>query len=164
VEAAQARERRAEIGDLTRRVLVGAALTLPVLVVGDEAVIRPGEKIPVDATVLTGQSAVDESMVTGEPLPVTKRAGDTVIGATINTTGSLRVRAAKVGADTVLAQIIRMVQAAQRRRRRSSGWPTRPPPNSCPRSSPSPSRPSSSGSSPARRPRLPSRSCPRWRC
>jgi P-type Cu+ transporter len=81
--------------------------------VGDEIVIRPGEKIPVDATVLSGQSAVDESMVTGEPLPVTKHTGDTVIGATINTTGSLRVRAAKVGADTMLAQIIRMVQQAQ---------------------------------------------------
>ncbi|HEV8559941.1 MAG TPA: cupredoxin domain-containing protein [Actinophytocola sp.] len=100
----------------TARVLRdGAEVEIPVdqVVVGDEAVIRPGEKIPVDATVLTGQSAVHESMVTGEPLPVTKRAGDTVIGATINTTGSLRVRAAKVGADTVLAQIIRMVQAAQ---------------------------------------------------
>jgi Cu+-exporting ATPase len=83
------------------------------VVVGDELVIRPGEKIPVDVTVLSGSSAVDESMVTGEPMPVTKRAGDTVIGATINGTGSLRVRAAKVGADTMLAQIIRMVQQAQ---------------------------------------------------
>src|SRR4030095_889432 len=61
----------------------------------------------------SGQSAVDESMVTGEPMPVTKHPGDTVIGATLNTTGSLRVRAAKVGADTMLAQIIRMVQQAQ---------------------------------------------------
>ncbi|MEO6086458.1 MAG: heavy metal translocating P-type ATPase [Umezawaea sp.] len=93
----------------------GAETEIPVdeVVVGDEIVIRPGEKIPVDATVLSGQSAVDESMVTGEPLPVTKRTGDTVIGATINTTGSLRIRTAKVGADTVLAQIIRMVQQAQ---------------------------------------------------
>ncbi len=81
--------------------------------VGDEVLIRPGEKIPVDATVLSGSSAVDESMVTGEPMPVTKRAGDVVIGATINTTGSLRVRAEKVGADTMLAQIIRLVQQAQ---------------------------------------------------
>ncbi len=80
---------------------------------GDELVIRPGEKIPVDAVVLAGTSAVDESMVTGEPLPVTKRAGDNVIGATINTTGSLRVRAAKVGADTMLAQIIALVRQAQ---------------------------------------------------
>ncbi len=83
------------------------------VVVGDEVVIRPGEKIPVDAVVLTGSSAVDESMVTGEPMPVTKRAGETVIGATINTTGSLRVKAAKVGADTMLAQIIKLVQQAQ---------------------------------------------------
>lgn len=81
--------------------------------VGDEVLIRPGEKIPVDAVVVSGRSAVDESMVTGEPMPVTKRENDTVIGATINTTGSLRVRAAKVGSDTVLAQIIRLVQRAQ---------------------------------------------------
>ncbi|WP_137992757.1 heavy metal translocating P-type ATPase [Streptomyces vilmorinianum] len=81
--------------------------------VGDELVIRPGEKIPVDSDVLSGSSAVDESMVTGEPMPVTKQAGDTVIGATVNTTGSLRVRASKVGADTMLAQIIRLVRQAQ---------------------------------------------------
>ncbi|MBW5480482.1 heavy metal translocating P-type ATPase [Streptomyces bambusae] len=93
----------------------GTETEIPVedVTVGDEIVIRPGEKIPVDADVVTGASAVDESMVTGEPMPVTKRAGDTVIGATVNTTGSLRVRAAKVGADTMLAQIIRLVQAAQ---------------------------------------------------
>jgi Cu+-exporting ATPase len=100
----------------TARVLRdGVETELPVdeVVVGDEIVIRPGEKIPVDATVLSGQSAVDESMVTGESMPATKREGDTVIGATVNTTGSLRVRAAKVGADTMLAQIIRMVQQAQ---------------------------------------------------
>ncbi|NKQ55663.1 cadmium-translocating P-type ATPase [Amycolatopsis sp. K13G38] len=100
----------------TARVLRGGAeaeIPIEEVVVGDEILIRPGEKIPVDATVLSGQSAVDESMVTGEPMPVTKHAGDTVIGATVNTTGSLRVRAAKVGADTMLAQIIKMVQAAQ---------------------------------------------------
>ncbi len=93
----------------------GAEVEIPIdaVAVGDEVVIRPGEKIPVDAVVLSGTSAVDESMVTGEPMPATKRAGDTVIGATINGTGSLRVRAAKVGADTMLAQIIRMVQQAQ---------------------------------------------------
>src|SRR5215831_396230 len=93
----------------------GAETEIPVenVVVGDEVVIRPGEKIPVDAVVVSGSSAVDESMVTGEPMPVTKRPGDTVIGATINTTGSLRVRAAKVGADTMLAQIIKLVQQAQ---------------------------------------------------
>jgi len=100
----------------TARVLRdGTETEIPVdeVVVDDEILIRPGEKIPVDATVLSGQSAVDESMVTGESMPVTKRTGDTVIGATVNTTGSLRVRAAKVGADTMLAQIIRMVQRAQ---------------------------------------------------
>jgi Cu+-exporting ATPase len=93
----------------------GTEAEVPVeqVVVGDEVVIRPGEKIPVDAVVVSGASAVDESMVTGEPMPATKRAGDTVIGATINTTGSLRVRAQKVGADTMLAQIIKMVQQAQ---------------------------------------------------
>src|SRR6266536_1863050 len=100
----------------TARVLRdGAEVEVPVedVAVGDEVLIRPGEKVPVDAVVLSGISAVDESMVTGEAMPVTKRAGDTVIGATINGTGSLRVRAAKVGADTMLAQIIRMVQQAQ---------------------------------------------------
>ncbi len=83
------------------------------VLVGDEVVIRPGEKIPVDAIVISGSSAVDESMVTGEPIPITKRAGDTVVGATINTTGSLRVRAAKVGSDTMLAQVIQLVRQAQ---------------------------------------------------
>jgi P-type Cu+ transporter len=100
----------------TARVIRGGTETeIPVedVTVGDELVIRPGEKIPVDAVVLSGSSAVDESMVTGEPMPATKRAGDTVIGATINTTGSLRVRAEKVGADTMLAQIITLVRQAQ---------------------------------------------------
>jgi Cu+-exporting ATPase len=100
----------------TARVVRGGAESeIPVeeVVAGDEVVIRPGEKIPVDAVVLSGSSAVDESMITGEPMPAVKRAGDTVVGATINTTGSLRVRADKVGADTMLAQIIRMVQQAQ---------------------------------------------------
>jgi P-type Cu+ transporter len=100
----------------TARVVRGGAETeIPIedVVVGDEVVIRPGEKIPVDAVVLSGSSAVDESMVTGEPMPVTKRAGDAVIGATINTKGSLRVRAEKVGADTMLAQIIKLIRQAQ---------------------------------------------------
>jgi len=98
-----------------RVVRAGVEAEIPVedVVVGDEVVIRPGEKIPVDAVVLSGSSAVDESMVTGEPMPVTKHAGDRVTGATINGTGSLRVRADKVGSDTMLAQIITMVQQAQ---------------------------------------------------
>ncbi|MFI9025167.1 heavy metal translocating P-type ATPase [Streptomyces sp. NPDC053560] len=93
----------------------GTQAEVPVedVVVGDELVIRPGEKVPVDAAVLSGSSAVDESMVTGEPMPVTKRTGDTVVGATVNGSGALRVRASKVGADTMLAQIIRLVRQAQ---------------------------------------------------
>jgi Cu+-exporting ATPase len=93
----------------------GTETEIPVeqVVAGDELVIRPGEKIPVDAVVVSGSSAVDESMVTGEPIPAAKRAGDAVIGATVNTTGSLRVRADKVGAETLLAQIITMVRQAQ---------------------------------------------------
>ena len=93
----------------------GTEAEIPIedVIVGDEIVIRPGEKIPVDSVVISGSSAVDESMVTGEPIPVTKHAGDTVVGATINGTGSLRVRADRVGADTMLAQIVRLVQQAQ---------------------------------------------------
>jgi len=81
--------------------------------VGDVVVVRPGEKIPVDGVVLEGRSAVDESMVTGEPLPATKEAGDEVVGATINKTGSFRFRASRVGKDTLLAQIVKLVQEAQ---------------------------------------------------
>ncbi len=81
--------------------------------VGDLIVVRPGEKIPVDGVVLEGRSSVDESMITGESLPVAKEAGDEVIGATINKTGGFRFRATKVGRDTVLAQIVRLVEQAQ---------------------------------------------------
>ena len=81
--------------------------------VGDVIVVRPGEKIPVDGDVVDGRSAVDESMVTGEPIPVSKGPGDTVIGATINQTGAFRFRATKVGRDTMLAQIIGLVEQAQ---------------------------------------------------
>jgi Cu2+-exporting ATPase len=81
--------------------------------VGDLLLVRPGAKVPVDAVVEEGESSVDESMITGESLPVTKRPGDELIGATINAEGSLRARAAKVGSDTALAQIVALVQAAQ---------------------------------------------------
>ena len=83
------------------------------VVAGDVITVRPGEKIPVDGEVVDGESSVDESMVTGEPIPATKRAGDTVIGATINRTGSFHFRAVRVGRDTMLAQIIKLVQQAQ---------------------------------------------------
>ena len=80
---------------------------------GDIVVVRPGEKIPVDGVVLDGRSAVDEAMLTGESIPVEKGPGDEVIGATLNKTGSFRFRATRVGADTALAQIIRLVEEAQ---------------------------------------------------
>jgi Cu+-exporting ATPase len=93
----------------------GRELELPIerVRVGDVLVVRPGEKIPVDGVVLSGFSAVDESMITGESIPVEKAEGDALIGATINQHGLLRMRATKVGADTVLANIIRMVEQAQ---------------------------------------------------
>jgi len=83
---------------------------------GDVLRIRPGEKVPVDGTVLEGDSHVDESMVTGEPIPVAKATNDKLIGATVNGTGSLLMRAEKVGADTLLSQIVNMVAEAQRSR------------------------------------------------
>jgi len=82
--------------------------------IGDRLRVRPGEKVPVDGVVVSGRSSLDESMLTGEPLPVSKREGDTVIGATLNTNGSLVIRAEKVGAATMLAQIVQLVAQAQR--------------------------------------------------
>jgi len=84
--------------------------------VGDRLRVRPGEKVPVDGLVVEGASAIDESMITGEPIPVGKQAGDTVIGATVNTTGALIIEAQRVGGDTLLAQIVQMVATAQRSR------------------------------------------------
>ena len=84
--------------------------------VGDRLRVRPGEKVPVDGIVVEGSSAVDESMLTGEPVPVTKRAGDKVVGAALNTSGSLIMRAERVGSETMLAQIVQMVAQAQRSR------------------------------------------------
>ena len=93
----------------------GKEMDIPVeeVLVGDTIIVRPGEKIPVDGIVKDGKSAVDESMITGESIPVKKKAGDEVIGATINKTGSFKFQAIKVGKDTALAQIIKLVQDAQ---------------------------------------------------
>ncbi|MFD7447062.1 heavy metal translocating P-type ATPase [Streptomyces sp. NPDC059909] len=93
----------------------GTELEIPVedVVAGDVVVVRPGEKVPVDGVIVDGRSTLDESMVTGESIPVTKSVGDEVVGATVNQTGAFRLKATKVGADTMLAQIIRFVQQAQ---------------------------------------------------
>src|SRR5580692_5634830 len=93
-----------------------ADVALSEVVVGDRLRIRPGEKVPVDGLVMEGRSSVDESMVTGEPIPVEKTAGDKVVGGTINGTGSLVMQAERVGAATLLAQIVKMVSEAQRTR------------------------------------------------
>ena len=103
----QARTARVERGDDV------AELGVEEIVAGDVVHVRPGEKIAVDGEVVSGGSWIDESMITGEPVPVRKGAGDTVIGGTINDKGALTFRATRVGADTMLAQIIRMVEAAQ---------------------------------------------------
>jgi len=100
----------------TARVLRdGKEVDLPVeeVLVGDVVQVRPGEKVPVDGVIVEGSSSVDESMLTGESLPVSKKKGDEVIGATINKTGAFKFRATKVGKDTALAQIVKMVQDAQ---------------------------------------------------
>ena len=89
---------------------------LGAVAIGDRLRIRPGEKVPVDGVVVEGRSSIDESMLTGEPIPVEKEPGARVIGATINRSGSLVMRAEKIGADTVLSQIVQMVAAAQRSR------------------------------------------------
>ncbi|WP_374028761.1 copper-translocating P-type ATPase [Bdellovibrio bacteriovorus] len=96
----------------------GSEVDIPVehIHVGDQFRVRPGEKIPVDGKVLSGQSSVDESMVSGEPIPVEKLPGAKVVGATINGTGSLVIEAEKVGKDTLLSQIVQMVAEAQRSR------------------------------------------------
>jgi Cu+-exporting ATPase len=90
-------------------------ITLPIedVEVDDIVLVRPGDRVPVDGQVLEGKSSVDESMITGEPLPVNKEVGDSVVGGTVNKNGMLRVRAEKVGQDTALSQIVRMVEEAQ---------------------------------------------------
>ena len=114
--ASEAIRRLAGLQAKTARVIRdGEEVEVPVeeVVADDVAVVRPGERIPVDGQIVEGSSAVDESMVTGESMPVDKTPGDSVIGGTINQSGALRFRASRVGADTVLAHIIRLVQEAQ---------------------------------------------------
>jgi Cu+-exporting ATPase len=98
-----------------RVVRAGEEIDIPISEVhaGDTVVVRPGEKVPVDGRILTGNSSLDESMLTGESLPVEKQSGDEVIGGTLNTSGTFTFRATKVGRDTALAQIVRLVQQAQ---------------------------------------------------
>ena len=105
-----------ELAPRTARVLRGGVeveIVIDDVVPGDEIVVRPGGKVPVDGVIVRGHSTLDESMVTGESVPVDKADGDAVIGATINTTGAFTMRATKVGADTMLAQIVKLVQEAQ---------------------------------------------------
>ena len=114
--ASEAIRKLAELQPKTARILrQGAEQDIPIkeVVIGDTILVRPGEKIPVDGVVTSGKSSVDESMVTGESMPVPKNQGDGVIGATLNKSGSFQFEATRVGKGTVLAQIIRMVREAQ---------------------------------------------------
>jgi len=114
--ASQAIRKLLELGAKTARILVdGSEREVPIDEVqpGDVMVVRPGEKIPTDGVVVEGESAVDESMATGESMPVNKHPGDEVIGATVNQDGLLKVQATRVGKDTFLAQVVRMVEEAQ---------------------------------------------------
>ncbi len=114
-QTSQAIRKLIDLQAKTARVLRdGREVEIPVeeVLVGDVIVVRPGDKIPVDGEIIDGRSAIDESMVTGESMPIDKVIGDEVIGATVNTTGSFKFRATKVGKDTALAQIVKMVQDA----------------------------------------------------
>jgi cation-transporting ATPase V len=114
--ASSAIRRLLELGAKDARVLVGGEehmVPVEQVRVGDLLRVRPGEKVPVDGEVVSGSAAVDESMLSGESVPVDKSEGDTVAGATVNTNGSLTVRATAVGRDTALAQIVRLVEEAQ---------------------------------------------------
>jgi len=114
--ASQAIRKLLELGAKTARILVdGVEQEVPIeaVQVGDVMVVRPGEKMPTDGVVVEGESAVDESMATGESMPVNRHPGDEVIGATVNQDGLLKVRATRVGKDTFLAQVVRLVEQAQ---------------------------------------------------
>ena len=115
-QAGEAIAKLMELGAKTARLIAGGAerdIPIEQVKAGDLLLVRPGEKIPVDGTVEQGGSSVDESMLTGESMPVTKAIGDEVFGATINLSGAFQIRATKVGEETVLAQIVRMVSEAQ---------------------------------------------------
>ena len=115
-QAGEAIAKLMELGAKTARLVEGGAerdIPIEQVKAGDVLLVRPGEKIPVDGTLTQGGSSVDEAMLTGESMPVTKAAGDGVFGATINLSGAFQMRATKVGQDTVLAQIVRMVSEAQ---------------------------------------------------
>ena len=115
-KASESLRRLLELGAKTARIIRdGEEVEIPIedLLVGDEMVIRPGEKIPTDGIVTNGRSNVDESMATGESIPVSKKPGDPVIGATINQRGMIRVRTSKIGKDTFLSQVIEMVEKVQ---------------------------------------------------
>ena len=118
----RAREAIRALMDLTpaeariRTGLLEVSVPVERVAVGSVMVIRPGEKIPVDGAVVEGSSVVDESMITGEPIPVEKRPGERVVGGTVNGTGAFVMRAERVGSETLLAQIVHMVAEAQRSR------------------------------------------------
>jgi Cu+-exporting ATPase len=114
--ASQAIRKLLELGAKTARILVdGREVEVPIenVAVGDIMVVRPGEKVPTDGVIIEGESAVDESMATGESMPINKRPGDEVIGATVNQEGLLKVEATRVGKDTFLAQVIKLVDECQ---------------------------------------------------
>lgn len=114
--ASQAIRKLLELGAKTAQVIRdGSEVEIPIdeVIVGDVMVVRPGEKIPTDGTVLEGESAVDESMATGESMPVNKHPGDEAIGATVNQEGLLKIEAVKVGKDTFLSQVIKLVEECQ---------------------------------------------------
>lgn len=114
--ASEAIQRLLQLGAKSARVVLeGNEVEVPIeqVQVGDLLAVRPGEKIPTDGEIVDGSSSVDESMATGEPVPVRKEAGDEVIGATVNQSGRLLVRASRVGADTFLAQVVRLVEECQ---------------------------------------------------
>jgi len=114
--ASQAIRKLLELGAKTAVILVdGMEREVPIqqVQIGDMMLVRPGDKIPTDGVIEEGESAIDESMATGESLPVTKGPGDEVIGSTINQQGLLKVKAAKIGKDTFLSQVIRLVEEAQ---------------------------------------------------